>query len=424
MTTKTRRDFLKTSAVAGGALAANLNMLGNVHAGGNDLIKVGLIGCGGRGSGAVEQNLRADSNNKLVAVGDAFRDRAEGVLAGLRRNSAVRDKVDVPAERVFVGLDAYTRVIENCDLVILATPPGFRAQQIAAAVRARKHIFTEKPVCVDGPAARLCLEMYTQANRDRLAIVAGTQRRYQTSYTESMKRIHDGAIGTITSARCSWNQGSLWHRERTAQMTDLEWQLRNWLYFTWLSGDHIVEQHVHNLDVINWALGNSHPVKAIGLGGRQVRTGPEFGQIFDHFALDLEYPNGAHVLSMCRQIPNCANSVSEAITGTKGGWTSGGHRITGDNPWTFGRGRDNEPYQEEHVALYRSIRQGMPINDLKNVTESSLTAVLGRTACYTGKEITWDQMLNSTTNMMPANLAWDMQLPVTPVAVPGRTELR
>jgi predicted dehydrogenase len=272
---------------------------------------------------------------------------------------------------------------------------------------------------VDGPGIRSCLTTFEEANRRRLSIVAGTQRRYQNSYRESMRRIHNGDLGTITSARCYWNQGSLWHRARTQGMSDLEWQLRNWLYFTWLSGDHIVEQHVHNLDVINWAT-NAHPERAVGMGGRQVRTGPEFGHIFDHFAIDYEYPNGVRVLSMCRQIAGCENNVSEAVTGTRGTWSSArGHVITGERAWTFPRGQDNEPYQQEHMALIESIRNSRPINDLRTVTHSTLTAIMGRMSAYTGRAVTWDQALNSPTSLVPANLAWNMNLPVPPVAVPG-----
>ncbi len=277
-------------------------------------------------------------------------------------------------------------------------------------------------MAVDGPGIRTVLQAYEEAGRHRLSVVAGTQRRYQTGYLESMKKIHDGDIGTITSARCYWNQGSLWHRARTAQMTDLEWQLRNWLYFTWLSGDHICEQHVHNLDVINWALGNSHPTRAVGLGGRQVRTGPEFGHIFDHFAVDYEYPNNVRVMSMCRQIANCEQNISEAVTGTRGSWSSD-YRITGERAWSFPRRGDNQPYQQEHVALLESIRAGRPINDLKNVAESTLTAIMGRMACYTGRAVTWEEALNSQTSIVPERLAWDMQLPVPPVAVPGTTRI-
>jgi predicted dehydrogenase len=401
----------------------------NVHADGPEVVRVGLVGCGGRGSGAVAQCLRAGGltsptvNARLVALGDAFRDRAAGLRDSLRNDQDLRDKVDVPDERIFVGLDAYQQVIQNSDLVLLATPPGFRPEHIRAAVAARKHIFTEKPVAVDGPGVRTVLQAYEDANRHRLSAVAGLQRRYQTGYRESMKRIHDGDIGTITSARCYWNQGALWHREKTAQMTDLEWQLRNWLYFTWLSGDHICEQHIHNIDVVNWALGDVHPIRAVGLGGRQARTAQHFGHIYDHFAVDFEYPNNVHVMSMCRQIGGCADNVSEAVVGTKGAWVSGGYRITGERPWALPRGQDNDPYQHEHVELLASIRAGQPINNLKSVAESTLSAILGRTACYTGQAVTWDNVLNSQQNLMPARLTWDMNLPVAPVAMPGQTRV-
>ena len=340
-------------------------------------------------------------------------------LRGVRE---IGDKVDVPDERIFTGLDAYQHVIQNSDLVILATPPGFRPIHIRAAVAARKNIFTEKPVGVDGTGIRQVLEAYEEANRHGLKIVAGTQRRYQTGYTQSMARIHDGAIGNITSARCYWNQGDLWHAARTPQMSDVEWQIRNWLYFTWLSGDHICEQHVHNLDVMNWAL-KGHPARAVGLGGRQVRTGPEFGNIYDHFAVDYEYPNNVHVMSQCRQINGCASNVSEAVTGTKGSWSSGGYRITGEHPWSLPRGGDNDPYQNEHVVLLEHIRDNRPINALKTVAESTLTAILGRMACYTGQVVTWEQALNTQHSLMPDNLTMEMTLPVAPVAVPGRTRI-
>jgi predicted dehydrogenase len=423
-----RRDFLKAGAA--GAVAANLAMLGNVHAGGQEgVIRIGLIGCGGRGSGAVEQCLRAGNNVRLVALGDAFQDRLDGLRTRLQRNQQLSQRVDVPAERCFVGLDAYRSVINSCDLVLLATPPGFRPKHIEAAVSAGKHIFTEKPVAVDGLGIRRVLASFEEANRRRLSVVAGTQRRYQTSYLESMRRIHGGDLGAITSARCYWNQGSLWHVNRTSGMTDLQWQLRNWLYLTWLSGDHIVEQHVHNLDVVNWSLSGdrnepAHPTRAVGMGGRQMRTGPEFGHIFDHFAIDYEYPNNVHVLSMCRQIDGCENNVSEAITGTRGKWTSQGHVITGERPWRFGRGQDNEPYQQEHVALIESIRNNRPINDLQKVAYSTLTAIMGRMSAYGGRAVTWEQALNSNEDLVPNRLAWDMSLPVPPVATPGRDTAR
>jgi myo-inositol 2-dehydrogenase/D-chiro-inositol 1-dehydrogenase len=422
-----RRDFLKTSAVAGGVLAASV--LTNAHAQqNNDTIRVGLVGCGGRGSGAVEQCLRADNNVRLVAVADTFRNKATALLTRLRGNADVRTKIDVPDERIFVGLEGYQQVIQNADLVLLATPPGFRPVHISAVVAARKHLFTEKPVAVDGPGFRAVLAAHDEANRHSLTVVAGTQRRYQTGYLEAMQRVRDGAIGTITAARCYWNQGRLWHVARAENMTDVEWQVRNWLYFTWLSGDHIVEQHVHNLDVMNWAI-NDHPVRCVGMGGRQVRTAEHFGHIFDHFAVDYEYPNNVHVMSMCRQIDGCASSVSESVAGTRGICdTAAGprlYRITGERPWRMAANQDNEPYQAEHVALFESIRgrRQQRINDLRQVAESTLTAIMGRMSAYTGRAVTWDQARNSQQALMPERLTWDMRMPVPAVAVPGTTEL-
>ncbi len=414
-----RRDFLKTGAAVGGVALANV-AVPTVFAQGNDEIKVGLIGCGGRGTGAAEQCMRAGQNVKLYAMGDAFRDRLESCRRSLNNNNNVRGQMNVADDRCFVGLDAYRQVIANCDLVILATPPGFRPQHIEAAVNARKHVFTEKPVAVDGPGIRTVLAAYEAANRNNLRIVAGTQRRYQTGYKDSMQRIHDGRIGDITSARCYWNQGRLWNVARAQGMRDLEWQMRNWLYFTWLSGDHICEQHVHNLDVINWAM-RTHPTKASGMGGRQVRTGPEFGHIFDHFAVELEYPNGVSVLSMCRQIDGCENNVSEAITGTRGRWYSPGpsspgqYRIVGENAWNQASRGESDPYLNEHIALIDAIRNNRAKNDLRDVAESTLTAIMGRMACYTGRAVTWQQALESQERLMPANLAWDMTLAVPPV---------
>jgi myo-inositol 2-dehydrogenase / D-chiro-inositol 1-dehydrogenase len=425
----TRRDFLTTSAVAGGALAAELSILGNAHAQqNNDTIRVGLVGCGGRGSGAIEQCLRADNNVRLVAVSDTFRDRAESCMRRLRGIEAVRAKVDVNAERTFIGLEGYQQVIQNSDLVLLATPPGFRPTHIRAVIAARKHLFTEKPVAVDGPGVRAVLAAHDEANRHNLTVVAGLQRRYQTGYLQTMERIRDGAIGTITAGRCYWNQAGLWDAARTEGMTDVEWQIRNWLYFTWLSGDHIVEQHVHNLDVMNWAI-NAHPTKCLGMGGRQVRTDARFGHIFDHFAVDYTYPNDVHVMSMCRQIQGCANNISESLAGTRGICnTAAGPRlyqITGERAWRMAANLDNEPYQAEHVALFESIRgrRQTRINDLRQVAESTLTAIMGRMSTYTGREVTWEQALNSQQTLLPDRLTWDTRIPVPGVAVPGTTPL-
>jgi len=291
---------------------------------------------------------------------------------------------------------------------------------IEAAVKAGKNIFTEKPVGVDGPGIRKVLAAAEEAKAKGLAVVAGTQRRHQAGYIESMKRIHDGAIGEITGARCYWNQGSLWMKPRESSWSDVEWQVRNWLYFAWLSGDHIVEQHVHNIDVVNWALG-AHPVRAVGMGGRQVRTSPAYGHIFDHFAIDFEYPNGVHVLSMCRQIDGCEKNVSEAVVGSAGRWeTSNGYRFTGKTRERL-RVEEINPYVQEHIDLLASIRSGKPLNELRTVAESTMSAIMGRMSAYTGEALTWDQALNSQQDLLPERLAFG-PLPTPPVAVPGQTK--
>jgi predicted dehydrogenase len=422
----TRREFLKTTTVAAGtALAANLQLLSNAHAAGDDVIRVGLIGCGGRGTGAAENCLSAAANTKLVALADVFKDRVDTAREKLKQLRG--DQVDVSDDRCFVGLDAYEKVIaSDANYIILATPPGFRPIHLEAAIAAGKNIFTEKPVAVDGPGIRKVLAAADEAQRKNLHIAAGTQRRHQTSYLEAMKRVHGGDIGTITAARCYWNQGSLWVKDRQPSWTDLEWQVRNWLYFTWLSGDHIVEQHVHNLDVVNWAMG-AHPKRAVGMGGRQARTDAKYGQIFDHFAVDYEYPNGVHLMSMCRQIDHCEQGVYEVLVGTAGTCrTDDGRRlysIKGKNDWRFTRAEDNLPYVQEHADSIASIREGKPLNELKQVAESTLTAIMGRMSAYTGKAVTWDQALESKEELMPPRLEWAMSLPVGPVAIPGRTPL-
>ena len=418
-----RREFLKKSGAAVGAVVASgVGPLPAVHAAGSDMIRVGLIGCGGRGTGAAGNVLESAPNVQLVAMGDAFKDRLEGCRERLRKYG---EKAQVPEDRRFVGLDAFEKVIaSDVNYIVLATPPGFRPQHLKAAVAAGKHIFTEKPVAVDGPGIRTCLQVYEEAKARGLGIAAGTQRRHQTGYLETMKRIHDGAIGEIVAARCYWNQGSLWMRPRQTEWTDLEWQLRNWLYFAWLSGDHIVEQHVHNLDVVNWAL-KTHPLRAMGMGGRQVRTEPAYGHIFDHFAIDYEYPGDVHVLSMCRQIEGCEKSVSEALVGVKGSCKTASnahYTIAGQTNWSFDIKQDNSPYVQEHTNLIESIRAGKPFNELKNVAESTLTAILGRMSCYTGKAVTWEQALSSKEELVPAQLAWG-SIPTPAVAVPGRTKL-
>ncbi|HEV2351473.1 MAG TPA: Gfo/Idh/MocA family oxidoreductase [Terriglobia bacterium] len=415
-----RRDFLKTSTAAlAGGVAATFGVVPAVHAAGSDEIRVGLIGCGERGTGASQNVLESSPGVKLVAMGDVFKDHIEKSLKNLEKFA---DKIDVPEDRQFVGFDAYEKVLaSDVNYVILATPPGFRPLHLKTAVAAGKNTFAEKPVGVDGPAIRSVLETYQDALSKGLAIGVGTQRRHQTGYLETLKRIHDGAIGDITEARVYWNQGPIWVHPRQEGWSDMEWQLRNWYYFTWLCGDHIVEQHVHNLDVANWAIG-SHPIRAVGLGGRQVRTGPEYGNIYDHFAVDYEYDKGFRVASYCRQIPNCENNVSEALAGTKGFCQVNKYSITGTHTWKF-HGEDNKPYVQEHTDLIAAIRAGKPYNELKQVAESTLTAILGRMAAYTGKAVTWEQALNSKEDLMPPKVDWDASLAVAPVAMPGQTEL-
>jgi predicted dehydrogenase len=304
-------------------------------------------------------------------------------------------------------------------VVLIATPPGFRPLHFEAAVAANKHVFFEKPVAVDGPGVRKVLAATEVALKKKLAVVSGLQRHHQNGYLAAIERIHRGDLGRILFARCAWNMGSLWHADRQQGWSDMEWQLRNWLYFTWLSGDHIVEQHVHNLDVINWAL-QEHPMRARGMGGRQVRTDPKFGHIFDHHSVQYEYASGVWMFSECRQIDGCLNDVSEHVYGADGEchmdtskWT-----ITGKGAWKYD-GPDNDPYQTEHDDLFASIRNGKPLNEGRMVAESTLTAIMGRMATYSGKQITWDEALSSDETWGPANPAFG-DLPVDPVPVPGK----
>jgi predicted dehydrogenase len=425
-----RRDFLKASAVAGGAMAANLSLLSNVHAQGSDTIKVGIIGCGGRGTGAGEDVLQSASNVKIVAIGDAFEDRVRNCQRRLQKFAAGNEtsknhgnSVDLPPERCFVGLDAYEKVID-CDVnyVIQATPPGFRPIHIPAIIAAGKHLFTEKPVGVDGTGIRRVLAAYEEAQRKGLGVAAGTQRRHQQAYIETVRRLHDGEIGDLTGGRCYWNQGILWARPRQPGMTDVQYQVHNWYNFTWLCGDHIVEQHVHNIDVLNWCF-RAHPLRAVAMGYR-TRTNPDYGHIYDFFATDYEYPNGVHALSMCRHISNCADSVSEAVVGTKGRCQVNEYSINGKRLFTRQQtSKHTNPYIQEHHDLIASIRAGRPINELKQVAESTLAAIMARMSAYTGKEVRWEQALNSKLNLMPEKLTWQTELPTWEVAVPGKTPL-
>jgi predicted dehydrogenase len=417
-----RRDFLR----AGAASAAALTLAGwqGVHAAGSDVLRIGLIGCGGRGTGAAVQALHADPNIKLVALGDAFRDRLDSSLATLRREGAIAAKIDVPAERCFVGFEAYQQVI-NCgvDLVLLCTPPHFRPAHLRAAIQAGKHVFAEKPVAVDAPGVRAVLATCQEAARRRLSVVSGLCWRYDRGKRETFRRIHDGGIGDIVALQCNFNTSGLWVRQRQPAWSDMEWQLRNWLYFTWLSGDFNVEQHVHSLDKMAWAMREQYPVKAVSLGGRQVRTGPEYGNIFDHMATVYEYAGGVKCFSYCRQQNGCATEVKDYVLGTKGRCDVMAHTITGETPWQFRepRAQRRDMYQTEHNELFASIRSGTPINNGDYMAKSTLMAIMGRMASYTGQVITWEQALNSRENLTPARYEWG-PMPLPPVAQPGITQ--
>ncbi len=422
-----RRTFLNTTAAAAAVMAWPGSAHG-FHIWGSDVIRVGVIGCGGRGTGAAGDCLRGAEGVELVALGDLAPDRLAECRAQLDKlgasNAGIAAKMKLTDDKCFTGFDAYQKVINaGVDLVILASPPGYRPTHLAAAVEAGKHVFSEKPVAVDAAGIRSVLATYEKARAKNLGIGVGTQRRHQADYIETIERIQGGAIGQVMSGQVFWNQGGLWSRDRKPEWTDAEWQIRNWLYFAWLSGDHIVEQHVHNLDVANWVLG-AHPVKATGVGGRQFRTDPKFGHIYDHFAVDYEYANGARIMSMCRQIPGSANRVGEWFVGTKG-MSDASSKIVGDTPWTY-KVPERRPngYVQEHTDLVASIRTGRPYNELKQVAESTLTAIMGREAAYTGQEMTWDGVLNAKQDLTPPVGASDYgSLTVPPVPMPGKTKL-
>lgn len=381
-------------------------------------LKIGLIGCGGRGAGAATDACAADPKVVLHAMGDMFEDRLTGTRNYLK--DALKGQYQVTDDRCSTGFDAYKKVLASgVDVVILTTPPGFRPIHFAAAIDAGKHVFMEKPVAVDGPGVRAVIAAAEQAKQKNLCVVAGTQRRHDVAYREAMKRIHDGAIGEVVASYAYWNQGGLWMNTRKPEWSDMEWQLRNWLYFTWLSGDHICEQHIHNIDVCLWAK-QAHPVRALSLAGRQVRTDPAYGHIFDHFATEYEFEDGTKLISMCRQIDGTASRVSEHVVGTKGS-SNANTSIKGANAWRFEGDRPN-PYVEEHRHLYEAIRSGKPINEGRQVAESTLTAIMGRMSAYSGQEVSWEQALNSQESLAPAKYELG-SIPTPAVAVPGTTKV-
>ena len=405
-----RRNFLKTTstAVVGGSLLGGLTIERSAYAAPDDELKLAMIGCGGRGSGAADQAMSTTGKVKLVAMADAFPDRLKDSLAKLQK--AHGDKVQVPEEHQFTGFDAYKKAIALADVVILATPPGFRPIHFEEAVNQGKHIFMEKPVAVDGPGIRKVMAAAEIAKQKKLKVAVGFQRHHQLGYMEAMKRLHDSAIGDLVSLRVYWNGNRPWQRPRKPGMSEMQFQMTNWYYFAWLCGDHIVEQHIHNIDVANW-MKQAHPISANGMGGCQKPRTSDDGEIFDHHAVEFEYADGARCFSQCRHIEGCWDSVSEHAQGTKGtvdmadgrGWT-----ITGHKAWEFKKVPGlKSPYQVEHDDFWAAIRSDTPYNEADYGATSTMTAIMGRMATYSGKVITWDEALNSTVSLAPDAYSWD-----------------
>jgi predicted dehydrogenase len=435
-----RRTFLKrSSAAAGGAaLLSTLPIDRFAHAAsGTDELKLALVGCGGRGSGAAGQALSTSNQGpvKLIAMADVHEDRLQSSLSNLSKTHG--PQVDVPKERQFLGFDAYKNAIELADVVILATPPGFRPLMFEEAVKQGKNIFTEKPIATDAAGVRRFLAAAQEAKKKNLKVGVGLQRHHQAGYIETMQRLHDGQIGDIVSMRAYWNGQRPWQKHRAdlnkqygKELTEMEYQLLNWYYFCWACGDHIVEQHIHNLDVINW-LKNGHPVKARSMGGRDITKSPDDGEIFDHFATEFEYADGSICFSYCRHQPGCWDSVSEHAVGTKGKVDIGGYKIAnlaGENQWRYKTEGAKDPYQQEHDDLFAAIRNDKPYSEADNGASSTMTAIFGRMAGYCGKEIEWDAAFNSKIEIFPKVLAWDADPGPKPGAdgyyplpVPGKT---
>lgn len=434
-----RRRFLKQTslAAAGTAAVAGFPYVRTLHAASGVPIRVGVIGCGGRGTGAVLNALRASTrviypdrgyhtedvaqgakvgaaNIQVIALADLFPDRLQRC-----REQLTKLDIRIPDDQCFTGFDAFRQLLgmDDVNYVILATPPHFRPAHLRAAVEAGKNVFMEKPGAVDGPGVRSVMESGRIAKEKGLGIVAGTQRRHSPDYIETIKRIQDGAIGEIHTCRAYWNGGVIWVIEPKPEWSDMEWQLRNWNYFTWAGGDHIVEQHVHNLDVINWVL-DDHPIKASGLGGRQARPNKNYGHIYDHFAVEFEYASGVRMFSQCRQMNGTEGRVEEAVSGELGfSNASNWIRLHEGRPWRYRDERVN-PYEQEHLDLINSIQAGEPLNEAQNIAESTLTGIMGRESCYSGESITWEQALNSETRLGPDKYEFG-DLPFPDVPIPG-----
>ena len=429
-----RRTWLKSSGatVAAGSLLAGLDVARFAYAAGSDLVKLGLVGCGNRGTGACQQALSTSGPVKLVAVGDLFAERIEQSLHNLLKYDELRARIDVPAERRFVGFDAYEKVIRSdVDLVLLTTPPHFRPMQYAAAVKAGKHVFMEKPCCVDAPGFRMLVTANEEAKNKRLSVVVGLQRRHQQNYLDGIQKIHDGAVGKLMYLRTYFNMpGGRAGGKRPASMTEMEYQIRHWNLFCWLCGDHLVEQSCHEIDVANWIVGD-HPIRAQGMGGRQVRTGAGTGDIFDHHAIEFEYAGDVRYFCQARQQPGTWTHVSDNVHGTKGSLTIGtgawGMGATTPRQLRAKNFHGDNPYQREHNDLFASVRGSGPHRfEGDYAATSSMTAVMGRMATYSGQMLAWDEAVQSTLALRTERYAFDAIPPAIPnaeglypIAIPG-----
>jgi predicted dehydrogenase len=433
-----RRDFVKQSALLTGSLFAMplASNAGFFNSSVDDTIKISLIGCGGRGTGAAMQALLTKQNVKLVAMADVFRDRLDECYKSLTAENSdegnVKARIGVTEETKFIGFDAYKKAIALADVVILTTPPGFRPFHFEEAINQGKHVFMEKPVATDPVGIKKVLETAAVAKQKKLNVVVGLQRHYQNSYRELHKRLKEGMIGDIVSAQAWWDSEGVWVNPRKPGQTEMEYQMRNWYYFTWICGDHIVEQHIHNLDVINWFKGG-YPVKAQGMGGREVRKGKDFGEIFDHHYVEFHYADGSILNSQCRHIKGTMSKVDEQLVGTKGNMYCGAGNITdrlGKVLYQYDRTKENNPYQTEHDELFEALaKREYKFADAENGAKSTMTAILGRMATYSGVVVEWDKALNSGLNIMPPIFAWDAKPLVLPdaegnyaSAVPGVTK--
>jgi predicted dehydrogenase len=427
----TRRQFIqKSGAAVAGALVIAPALSSAVYAQGSDTIKVGLVGCGGRGSGAAVQALAADKGNRLVAVGDLFMDKVVSKLEAIKQGAASADvpaaQITVTKDQQFAGWDAYKHVIESSDVVLLATTPHFRPMHLKACIEAGKHIFCEKPVGVDAKSVKEVMDLAGMAAQKKLNLVSGLCYRYDKYVKATVDEIHGGRIGDIVSINSNYLTGWLWNNPRKPEWSDMEYQIRNWLYYTWLSGDHVVEQHIHSLDKALWVMNNEPPTRVTSTGGRQQRTAPQFGNIYDHFANVFEWDKGGgHVVrcfSFCRQFdgqPTVTTDVSDWIYGTEGTANLDQHKITGKSPWKKPSQTPENMYDSEHKALFGAIRSGEVINNGDYMCKATLMGIMARESAYSGKTVTWDEIINSKQDLSPAGgFKWD-KLPVAPVAVPG-----